>query len=138
MGCGAAPVDELVVAEVLRALEPAALELSLRAADDVCRERERLDRHWCQERQRSRYEAERAEQQYQAVDPKNRLVARTLEQRWEEALRRVRQVEEDYERFVSTSPPRLSDAERDRIRTLAADIPALWHPRRPGPPSERR
>jgi len=126
-GVRAAPVDELVAAEVLRALEPAALELSLRAADDICRERERLDRHWRQERQRSRYEAERAEQRYQAVDPENRLVARTLEQRWEEALRRVRQVEEDYERFVSTSPPRLSDAERDRIRMLAADIPALWH-----------
>jgi hypothetical protein len=71
------------------------------------------------------------------VDSNNRLVARTLERRWEEALRRVRQVDEDYERFVSTSPPRLSDAERDRIRTLAADIPALWHSPETGP-AERK
>jgi DNA invertase Pin-like site-specific DNA recombinase len=126
-GVRASPVDELAATEVLRALVPAALELSLRAADDVCRERERLDRHWRQQRERSRYEAERAERQYQAVDPTNRLVARTLEQRWEEALRRVRQVDEEYERFVNTSPTRLSAADRDRIRTLAADIPALWH-----------
>ncbi|HMB06761.1 MAG TPA: hypothetical protein VKP69_23865, partial [Isosphaeraceae bacterium] len=55
------------------------------------------------------------------------LVARTLEQRWEEALRGVRQVDEEYERFVNASPPRLSVADRDRIRALAADIPALWH-----------
>lgn len=132
-GVRAAPVDELVAAEVLRALEPAALELSLLAADDICRERERLDRHWRQERERSRYEAERAERQYQAVDPTNRLVARTLERRWEEALHRVRQVDEDYERFISTSPPRLSAAERDLIRRLAADIPALWHAAETGP-----
>ena len=136
-GVRAAPVDELVAAEALRALEPAALELSLHAADDVCRERERLDRYWRQERERNRYDAEKAERQYQAVDPTNRLVARTLEQRWEESLRLVRQVDEDYERFLSTSPPRLSAVERDRIRTLSADIPALWHAPETGP-AERK
>src|SRR5439155_22916987 len=90
------------------------------------RERGRLDRYWRQQRERCRYEVERAERQYQAVDPTNRLVARTLEARWEEALRQARQVDEDYERFMSTTPPRLSEADRDRIRSLAADIPALW------------
>ena len=73
---------------VLRALEPAALELSLKAVEDIDRERERLHRHWEQQLERARYEAERAERQYQAVEPENRLVARTLERRWEEALRR--------------------------------------------------
>ena len=126
-GLRAMPVDELVAAEVLRALEPAALELSLKAADDIGRERERLDRYWQQQRERSRHEATRAEQQYQAVDPTNRLVARTLEERWEQSLRRVRQVEEEYERFVNASPPLLTEGERARIRALAANIPALWH-----------
>ncbi len=79
----ASVVDDVVTAQVLRALEPGSLELSLRAAADIGRERERLDRHWQQKRARARYEAERAERQYQAVDPANRLVARTLEQRWE-------------------------------------------------------
>jgi hypothetical protein len=125
-GLRALPVDELVAAEVLRALEPAALELSLKAADNIGRERERLDRYWQQQRERSRHAAKRAEQQYQAVDPTNRLVARALEECWEQALRQVRQVEEEYERFVTTSPARLSDPERQRIRALAANIPALW------------
>ena len=126
-GLRATPVDELLAAEVLRALEPAALELSLKAADDIGRERGRLDRYWRQQRERCRHEADLAELQYHAVDPTNRLVARALEERWEQALRRVRQVEEEYERFVHASPLRLSDAERERVRALAANIPALWH-----------
>ena len=137
-GLRALSVDELVAAEVLRALEPAALELSLKAADDISRERERLDRYWQQQRERSRDEAKRAEQQYQAVDPTNRLVARTLEERWEQALRQVRQVEEEYERFVNASPAHLSDAERERIRALAANIPALWMLRKPPPSTGRK
>ena len=70
-------LDELVAGQVLRALEPAALELSLRAVADVERERARLDRHWRQRLERARHEAERAARQYHAVEPENRLVARS-------------------------------------------------------------
>jgi DNA invertase Pin-like site-specific DNA recombinase len=125
-GLRAGVVDEVVTEQVLRALEPAALELSLQAAAGISQERERLERHWQQKRMRSRYEAERAERQYQAVDPDNRLVARTLEQRWEATLRQLREVEEEYDRFVRTRPPQLSETDRERIRLLAADVPALW------------
>jgi hypothetical protein len=51
------------------ALEPAALELSCRALDDVRRDRVRLDTHWRQRLERARYEAEDAERRYRAVDP---------------------------------------------------------------------
>src|SRR5205814_4051 len=78
-------VDELVSGQVLRALEPAALELSLKARADLRRERERLDKHWKQKMQRARYDVELAERRYQAVDAANRLVAATLERQWEEA-----------------------------------------------------
>lgn len=122
----ASVVDDVVAAQVLCALEPAALELSLQAAADTAQERARLDQHWQQKRTRARYEADRAEQQYQAIDPANRLVARTLEQRWEEALCQLRQIEEDYDRFAHVQPPQLSTADRERIKELARDIPALW------------
>ena len=78
-GLRTTPVDDLVARQVLRALEPAALELSLQAAQDVRQERDRLHRHWEQQLERARYESERAERQYHAVEPENRLVARTLE-----------------------------------------------------------
>ena len=73
---------------MLRALEPAALELSLKAQGDLRRERERLEKHWKQKLQRARYDVELAERRYQAVDPENRLVAATLERQWEDGLRR--------------------------------------------------
>ncbi len=89
-GLRAAGLDALVAQQVLRALEPAALELSLRAVEDIERERERLHRHWKQRLERARYESQRMERQYEAVDPDNRLVACTLEARWEESLRNER------------------------------------------------
>ena len=89
-GLEAGVVDDLVAQQVLHALEPATLELSLKAIEDVHQERERLHRHWKQRLERATYEAERAERQYQAVEPENRLVARSLERQWEEALRKQR------------------------------------------------
>lgn len=119
-------IDAFVSEQVLRALEPAALELSRQAFDDLERDRARLERHWQQRLDRARYEADRAHRQYQAVEPENRLVARTLEQAWEEALRQQRHVQEDYDRFLAQQPPRLTEVQRQRIDALAADIPALW------------
>jgi DNA invertase Pin-like site-specific DNA recombinase len=119
-------LDPLVSEQVLHALEPATLELSLQATAELERQRQQLEQLWKQRLERARYEAERAERQYQAVEPENRLVARTLEQRWEQALVQERQLREEYDRFARQSPSRLTPAERERIRTLARDLPALW------------
>ena len=75
-GLASAAIDDLVTKQVLRALEPAALELSLKAIENVQRERQRLNRHWEQRLERASYDVQRAERQYQAVEPENRLVAR--------------------------------------------------------------
>jgi len=61
------------------------------------------------------------------VEPENRLVARALEHRWEEALGEQRRLEEDYRRFLRERPPELSAAERERIAALAQSLPDLWH-----------
>ena len=119
-------LDTFVSERVLAALEPAALELSLAAAEQVEQERAALLAHWQQRRERAAYEADRAARQYQAVEPENRLVARTLERAWEEKLEAQQQLEEEYRRRLQQQPRGLSDAEREAIRRLAADIPALW------------
>jgi DNA invertase Pin-like site-specific DNA recombinase len=119
-------LDAYVSQQVLAALEPAALELSLTATERVEHERAELDRLWQQRRERAAYEVERAARQYQAVEPEHRLVARTLEHAWEEKLAAQQQLEEDYHRFVRKQPRVLSEAEREAIRHLAKDIPALW------------
>jgi len=112
---------------VLRAVEPAALELSLRAAEQVERDRARLHEQWEQRAERVGYEVARAKRQYDAVDPENRLVARELERRWEARLGEQREVEEGHARFCREQPRHLSAADRERIRALATDVPALWH-----------
>lgn len=92
-GLAANELDELVSGQVLRALEPAALELSVKAQTDLRLERERLDKHWQQKLRRARYDVELAERRYQAVDPENRLVAASLERRWEDTLRQERELQ---------------------------------------------
>jgi hypothetical protein len=72
-------VDREVEALVLRALEPSALEVSLAVAADLERERAREEQLWQQRLERARYDVERARRQYDAVEPENRLVARTIE-----------------------------------------------------------
>jgi hypothetical protein len=122
-----ASLDAFVSQQVLAALEPAALDLSLEAAAHLEQERAELDRLWQQKGERARYEAERAGRQYRLVEPENRLVARQLEREWEEKLAAQLRLEEDYRRFRETQPRGLTADERAAIRQLAADIPALWH-----------
>ncbi len=73
------------------------------------------------------YDANRAERHYRSVDPENRLVASTLEQEWEKSLTKQRQLQEDFERFQRETPQGLTETERSQIRSLAIDLPALWH-----------
>jgi len=121
-----ASLDALITRLVVDALEPAALEISLQVAEDLEGERARHHAEWQQRLERAHYEAERAARQYHAVEPEHRLVACTLEAHWEAALTAESQLQADYTRFQASEPRTLSEAERARIRQLAADIPALW------------
>ncbi len=123
----AAPLDALVTRLVLQALQPAALEASIALANDLKAERAALDRHWQQRLERARYHVERARRQYSAVEPENRLVARTLEQAWEEALAEQTQLETQYARFQREQAQAPSAAELASIQNLAQDLPALWN-----------
>ena len=120
-------LDAFIGSQVLAVLQPAALELHLAAAADVALERQRLHQHWQQQLERARYETDRSARQFQAVEPENRLVARELERRWEEALKDQRRLEEEYDKYCRSQPVALSAAEQEQIRSLARDIPELWH-----------
>jgi hypothetical protein len=120
-------LDAFVTQHVLAALAPAALELSLAAADQVEHDRAAVAQLWEQRRERAAYETERAARQYQAVEPENRLVARTLERAWEEQLQAQQALAEEYHRVLQQQPRVLTSEERTAIRQLAADIPALWN-----------
>jgi len=120
-------LDRFVEARALEALAPASLDLALEAAGNVAEERERLEHVWNQRLERVQYEAERAARQYSCVEPENRLVARQLEVEWEARLSEQRDLEEEHRRFRRERPSGLTDLEREAIRCLADDIPAIWN-----------
>ena len=119
-------LDKYVSEQVLAALKPAALELSLSAAERIETDRADLDKHWQQRLERATFEADRAKRHYQLVEPENRLVARHLAQEWEAKLKQQQQLKEDYERFCSQQPKHLSAEERQAIRSIAESLPRLW------------
>ena len=120
-------LDAFVTGRALEALQPAALDLSLEAARHVQHERDQLDALWKKRLERAEYESERAARQYRLVEPENRLVARQLERDWEEKLAEQKRLFAEYDRLGQQQPRILSQTEREAIRHLAEDIPALWH-----------
>jgi hypothetical protein len=108
-------------------MTPAGLELCLHAIEARERERSALEKTWQLRLERARQDVDRAFRQYDAVEPENRMVARTLERAWEEKLQTHRQLQEDHDRFSQTQPARLSAADRMQIEGLAKNLPALWN-----------
>jgi DNA invertase Pin-like site-specific DNA recombinase len=128
--CQAFPVrhlDEAIGAVFLEAVQPAALDTALEAFSVMERERREVDRHWQLRIERARYEAERAQRQYDAVEPENRSVARSLEARWNAALEALEALKGEYAVLQRTDLLPLAEAERDSVRRLAGDLPALWN-----------
>ena len=119
-------LDELVARQLLAAVQPAALEASLAAVAGVERQRAELTRQWQLRRERAAIAVDRAARQYQACEPENRLVARELERRWEDALKAKRQLDDEYDRSARSAPAELCDTALSSIRALAADLPAVW------------
>lgn len=126
-GLSARELDDEVVRLAMKALEPSALAVSLHVTADLGEQRAAAEKLWEQRLERAAYEAERAARQYHAVEPENRLVARTLELTWEEKLRALRLLEEQRERFRQEQPQALTLEDQERIRRLALDVPALWN-----------
>ncbi|NOJ44620.1 hypothetical protein [Bradyrhizobium australiense] len=91
----ALPVDTLIEGVPLEPLAPDQIAIALAAVGQLEEESRQLERRWTLRRERARYEAERARRQYDAVEPENRLVARSLERTWEEKLRAIETVEQE-------------------------------------------
>ena len=88
-------IDAAVAQALLEAMRPAQLEVSMAAFDQVAAQARQLDRQWQLTLERARYEAELARRRFVAVEPENRLVARTLEREWNERLAEIERMERD-------------------------------------------
>ena len=122
----ALPVDDVVAQTLLEALEPDQIKIAVAAVDKMADELRHLEQQWSLRRERARYEAERARRQYDAVEPENRLVARSLERTWEDRLRAADAVEQDYRDWRQRDPIVLKAEDFKALEAIARDLPALW------------
>jgi DNA invertase Pin-like site-specific DNA recombinase len=123
----ALPVDELIEHVLLEVLAPDQIAIALAAMGELEKEDRHLERQWTLRRERARYEAERARRQYDAVEPENRLVARSLERAWEDKLRAVEAIEQEYARWRSEGPLVIGAADRAQLQRLGENLPRVWH-----------
>jgi hypothetical protein len=120
-------IDQAVVQCFLEAIEPANLEVALSALAQVEARAKQADQQWHRQIERAQYEADLARRRYKAVDPDNRLVARSLEREWNEKLAEVEQLEREYALVPKQAALLLTLAQREQIRHLSQDLPAIWH-----------
>ena len=120
-------VDAEVERLLLEALRPDRIALAIAALGQIEEDALLLERQWSLKRERSRFDAERARRQYDAVEPENRLVARSLERLWEEKLRRAEEVEREYDAWRREQTTAISDADRAEILSLGENVPLIWN-----------
>jgi hypothetical protein len=119
-------LDRQVEQRFLQALQPDQVTLALAALAQLEQQEQAESKQWELRLERARYQAKRAERQYQAVEPENRLVARSLEKQWEEQLRAVETVEKEYQVWKSSRFGIVTQADREAIVALGSDLPVLW------------
>jgi hypothetical protein len=111
----------------LAALKSDRITLSLAALGELEKEHEALKRQHELHLQRLEYEAERARRQYDAVEPENRLVARTLENAWEEKLLALEKAKQEYAAWLKQQRLELTPEDRAAILALGAELPRIWN-----------
>ena len=123
---GGKSVDEAIGREVLRIVEPAAMQAAVLAQRQAAAVGAEVLQALQRDLEAAHYASNRAFKQYDGTDPENRLVADELERRWNQALEEVEEVQRriaEHEREVQAlTPAQLADFEE-----LASDLPAVWN-----------
>ena len=137
-GCrsvSAALADPLVERRLLQIVTPDQIALALAAAEELNQREARALRAFELRVERARYDASRAERAFHLCEPENRLVARSLEQRWEAKLAAVAEAESslDSQRAQRRPLPNTAD-----LKTLAADLTRLWNEPTTSPRDRKR
>jgi DNA invertase Pin-like site-specific DNA recombinase len=120
-------LDAAIAKEALRALQPAELELALAALEELEARDHTIGRQWQMRLERAEYEAVLAERRYQEVDPSQRLVAATLERRWNAALLHCEELKQQAAEFQRQHARVATPEQKAKVLALAKDLPQLWH-----------
>jgi hypothetical protein len=122
---GGIPADEAIGREVLRVVQPAAVEAAILASKEQLQKRDQVVAAPERDLQAAHYAARRAQKQFDAADPENRLVADELERRWNQALQQVQAVQEQLDEHTKREEHVVAPSREDFL-DLAARLEELW------------
>jgi DNA invertase Pin-like site-specific DNA recombinase len=122
----ALPLDQAVADRLISAITPRTIELALAALTNLEERDREISAQWRMRVERTRYEVELAERRYEAVDPANRLIAATLEKRWNEAAERLHDLEAELATFERKVMRAVTAEQKHQILQLAGDFARLW------------
>ena len=122
---GGLRVDQAVSAEILKVIQPTAIQAAVQAAGQVVQQQGERVRMLQLELDQAHYEARLAARRYEAVDPDQRLVASELEARWNVTLGRVQELEGRLEQVKKESAG-APTVNMDELLRLAGDLPSVW------------
>jgi DNA invertase Pin-like site-specific DNA recombinase len=123
---GGRRIDHFVAQSFLEVVSPASLKVHLHALKQVHEQEEMALKQHTLQLERTQYEAHRIFRQFDAVEPENRLVARTLERQWNEALKQVEEIHAHIKEQRKAFRHQLSKVEEEKIKDLSRDLPTLW------------
>jgi len=119
-------IDDAVGDTILGAATAEQMALTLGAWDRLADQQVDDNRQWRLALERAEYDAHWAQRQYDAADPENRLVTRSLESRWNTTLEALEQLQQDYAAAQATQSQLPTPADREFLRQLPEALPALW------------
>jgi hypothetical protein len=126
MNVAAKPLDAAVANRLVTAVTPLTIKLALEALTSLEERDKAIAAQWRRRIERARYDADLAERRYEAVDPGNRLIAATLEQRWNDAMQRLLELEAELANFERQTLRTITADQKQQILQLASDFPRLW------------
>jgi DNA invertase Pin-like site-specific DNA recombinase len=119
-------LDRAVETRLLEIVNKEQIDLALEAFEILQQRDQQINGQWKLRIQRAEYEVQLAQKQYDQVDPENRLVASTLERRWNDSLIELEKVKQQIAE-LSHEQSLIASFERDQVLALARDLPRLWH-----------
>ena len=126
MSLPAKPLDDAIAARLLTAVTPLTIKLALDALTNLEARDKAISAQWHRRIERARYDADLAERRYEEADPSNRLVASTLEKRWNDAMQRMIELEAEIAGFERQAMRSLTSEQKQQILQLGNDFPRLW------------
>ena len=120
-------LDKEISQRILEIVEPSQIEIAIKSFEDLEQRGLALDKQWRMKIERANYEIQLAQRRYEEVDPSNRLVAGTLEKRWNDALITLEEIRSQFDEYQQKNTFTATKQQKEDILSLANNFSLLWN-----------